>query len=345
MASPSDAPRGGKEPDASAVPARGAKRRNWLGWGLALAILASCLFFVDLRQIGAALRHLELWQIALLVLISTVDRLLMAVRWGLLLRMAGVGLPMRRIIRIFFQASFSGAFLPSHVGGDVLRGYWVARESGVGHPVAASLLVERLLGLVSAVNWALVGGATFASVLMPARIGIWVGLALIAGIAANFAFASLLSPQMHRLVLGLLGRYRQRRLVRILHDFAAACVELGTDRRGLAINLALTLLEQAVQMLLICSIALSIGVHAQPIAFAAATTLYMLLVRIPIAPDGWGVGELSAIGIYSLIGVGATEAFTVSLVAHVIPVLALTPGLLFLLHWWSMPGALEARRP
>jgi hypothetical protein len=71
----------------------------------------------------------------------------------------------------------------------------------------------------------------------------------------------------------------------------------------------------------------------------------MLLVRIPIAPDGWGVGELSAIGIYSLIGVGATEAFTVSLVAHVIPVLALTPGLLFLLHWWSMPGALEARRP
>ncbi len=85
--------------------------------------------------------------------------------------------------------------------------------------------------------------------------------------------------------------------------------------------------------------------QASPIAFAAATTLYMLLVRVPIAPDGWGVGELAAIGIFSLIGIGATEAFTVSLIAHLIPMLALTPGLLFMLQRWSMPGALNARRP
>ena len=62
-------------------------------------------------------------------------------------------------------------------------------------------------------------------------------------------------------------------------------------------------------MLLICSIAVSIGVQAQPIAFAAATTLYMLLVRVPIAPDGGGGGEPAAIGIFSLIGVGATDSW------------------------------------
>ena len=84
--------------------------------------------------------------------------------------------------------------------------------------------------------------------------------------------------------------------------------------------------------------------QAEPIAFAAATTLYMLLVRVPIAPDGWGVGELAAIGIFSLIGVGATQAFTVSLIAHVIPMVALTPGFLFLLQRRSMPGPLDARR-
>jgi uncharacterized membrane protein YbhN (UPF0104 family) len=97
-------------------------------------------------------------------------------------------------------------------------------------------------------------------------------------------------------------------------------------------------------MRLICSIAVSIGVQAQPIAFAAATTLYMLLVRVPIAPDGGGVGEPAAIGIFSLIGVGATEAFTVGLIAHVIPMAALTPGLLFLLQGRSMPEALDGRR-
>ena len=325
------------------TPPRG-KQPNWLGWGLALLILVGCAFFVDLRQLGAALRGLELRQIALLLLISTADRLVMAYKWGLLLRIAGVATPMPRLIRIFYQANFTGSFLPSHVGGDVLRAYWVMRETAIGHPVAASLLVERILRLVSAVNWAIVGGAVFAIALWPSRTWLWIGLALLAGLAANFVFASLLSRRVHHFVLGHLGRFAHLRPVRLLHDFAAACAEFGRERRTLAVNLMLTLLEQALQMLLICSIAVSIGVQAEPIAFAAATTLYMLLARVPIAPDGWGVGELAAIGIFSLIGVGATQAFTVSLIAHVIPMVALTPGFLFLLQRRSMPGPLDARR-
>ena len=318
---------------------------NWLGWGLALVILVGCVFFIDLRQLGASLRGLELRQIALLLLISTADRLLMAYKWGLLLRIAGVATPMRQLVSIFYQANFTGSFMPSHVGGDVLRAWWVMRQSGIGHPVAASLVVERILGLVSAVNWAVLGGAVFAIALVPAQAWLWIGAALPAGLVANLLFASLLSGRVHAFVLGHLDRFVHLRPVKLLHDFATACAEFGRDRQGLAVNLVLTFLEQALQMLLICSIAVSIGVQANPIAFAAATTLYMLLVRVPIAPDGWGVVELAAIGIFSLIGIGATEAFTVSLIAHVIPMLALTPGLLLMLQKRSMPGALNARRP
>jgi uncharacterized protein (TIRG00374 family) len=327
----------------AAAPSR-ERQPNWLGWGLALAILVGCALVVDWGQFWAALRALELRQIVLLVLIATADRLVMAYKWGLLLRVAGVASPMPRIIAIFYQANFVGTFLPSHVGGDVLRAYWVMKDSGIGHPVAASLLVERILGLVSAVNWAILGGTVFAIALWPARAGLWLGLAVLAGLAANLLFASLLSRRVHRFVLGHLGRFAHRKPARLLHDFAAACAEFGRDRRALAVNLGLTLFEQSLQMLLICSIAASIGVQAEPIAFAAATTLYMLLVRVPIAPDGWGVGELAAIGVFSLIDVGATQAFTVSLIAHVIPMLALTPGLLVLLRRRSFPGTLDVRR-
>ena len=100
---------------------------NWLGWGLALVILLGCVFFIDLRQLGASLRALELRQIAMLILISTADRLLMGYKWGLLLRIAGHATPIRQLYPIFYQANFTGSFMPSHVGGDVLRAWWVMR--------------------------------------------------------------------------------------------------------------------------------------------------------------------------------------------------------------------------
>lgn len=45
----------------------------------------------------------------------------MGYKWARLLRIVGVRTPMPRLIRIFYQANLSGVFLPSHVGGDLLR--------------------------------------------------------------------------------------------------------------------------------------------------------------------------------------------------------------------------------
>ena len=333
--------------DPSGAPARPSRKggRRWVGWVLAAAILLGCLFLVDLRQLREVLLGLTPAEIAILIMISTADRLLMGYKWGLLLRLAGTHLPIRRCIRIFYQANFSGTFLPSHVGGDVLRAWWVIEDGGDGHVAAASLLAERLLGLAAAINWALLGGTVFAISVLPEMTWLWILGGVAGAIVANACFVGLLNTRLHAGLLGLLARFRSNRVIAMLHRFASACAEFGAHSRGLAINFVLSVLEQALQMLLICSIAVAIGIKADPIAFAAGTALYMLLVRVPVAPDGWGVGELAAIWVFGLIGVGPTEAFTVGLVGHVIPMLAVSPGLLFLLQWRATGRDLEPRRP
>lgn len=52
-------------------------------------------------------------------------------------------------------------------------------------------------------------------------------------------------------------------------------------------------------MALILAIALSIGVPVEPAAFLVVSTLYLLAVRIAIAPDSWGTGKLAVIGALS----------------------------------------------
>ena len=113
--------------------------------------------------------------------------------------------------------------------------------------------------------------------------------------------------------LGRLGGSWPARLAR---RFYAAYAVYGRDRRGLLVAAGLAVAEHGVQMLLVLAIALSLDVAAGPVVLLAAAALFLLVLRLPLAPDGWGVGELSAVGLLGLAGVGAGAAFSVSLVNH-----------------------------
>ena len=140
--------------------------------------------------------------------------------------------------------------------------------------------------------------------------------------------------------LGRLGGSWPARLAR---RFYAAYAVYGRDRRGLAVAAGLAVAEHGVQMLLVLAIALSLDVAAGPVVLLAAAALFLLVLRLPLAPDGWGVGELSAVGLLGLAGVGAAAAFSVSLVNHLVLMLALAPGaVLLLLRAGAAGGAARA---
>jgi uncharacterized membrane protein YbhN (UPF0104 family) len=320
---------------------------RWLGWGLAALVLAGCLLLVDPGDVAAALGRLAPLELAALLLLATLDRVLMALRWALLLRVLGVWAPFGRVLRVLYRASFAGAFLPTQVGGDLLRAYWLAREGegAPGYPVAASLVMERLLGLLSAAGWALAGGAALAVHVAPGRVQALAGLGLPAALAAAAAalLALSLSPRVHGLALHRLGRPGGRGLAGVLRRLQAAYAVFGRNPRGLLPGAALTVVEHGVQVGFVLAVALSIGVDARPLALAAAAALYLLLARLPVAPDGWGVSELAAIGVFGLVGVAPAEAFSLSLVGRVVPMLALAPGGVMLLLAWRGPAVPAVR--
>src|SRR5690349_24115650 len=76
-------------PEAAADAAAGPRRpRRWLGWGLAALTLAGCLLLVSPAEFAAALRHISPAELAVLLLLASLDRLRMGLRWGVLLRLA-----------------------------------------------------------------------------------------------------------------------------------------------------------------------------------------------------------------------------------------------------------------
>lgn len=69
-----------------------------------------------------------------------------AVKWQILLQAQRIRLPLGNLLSYTFVGLFFGNFLPTNVGGDLVRGYDLARDTSLPAEAAISVLVDRLVG-------------------------------------------------------------------------------------------------------------------------------------------------------------------------------------------------------
>ena len=319
------------EPDALEAPA-GGLRRQWLGVTLAVFIVVMLALWLDIGQVAEILSHMPLAAVAAVVLMILLDRIVMAWKWLLLLRVGGVHLPLRRAARWYLQGTISAAFMPTQVGGDLLRGYWASRPTRRRAFVFASLVMEKVLGLLSALHFGIAGSVVLLCWLLSDYIWLWPLLGIAAIVGTSMVFILSLHARVHSTILKLLARTKGRKVLGLLHRLYVAYSHFSMARGALLRNYLITLGGHLLKMGVYVLIAVALGYAATPLLLFAVTTLHALVMRIPISPDGWGIGELSAVALYGLIGIHAEGAFAIMLVYHLAVLIACSPGLLFLLR-------------
>lgn len=120
---------------------------TWLKIGVTLVGFVLILTKMDFRQIWATLTNINwIWAVLALVLIVS-SLFLRAVRWQVLLRGLGAGVPFKRLSSLYFVGNFFNAFLLSGFGGDVMRVVEASRNIPV-NIAAGTVLVDRLSGLL-----------------------------------------------------------------------------------------------------------------------------------------------------------------------------------------------------
>ena len=110
-------------------------------------------------------------------------------RWGVLLDAQGLHFPLRRLTSSFFVATFFNNFLPSNIGGDVIRIADTAPAAGSRTRAATVVLIDRGMGLLGLVLIAAIG-ATLTARFHPVDLGpvspplLWLGFAVATVLAA-----------------------------------------------------------------------------------------------------------------------------------------------------------------
>src|SRR5262245_22735270 len=117
---------------------------------------------VDVAALWAGARQASAAWLAIALGLYFVNVVTSAWRWQLLLRAQGVQVPGRTLLSSYLVAGFFNNFLPSNIGGDVVRIRDTARPARSKTLATTVILIDRALGMLGLVLVAAIG-ATVAS--------------------------------------------------------------------------------------------------------------------------------------------------------------------------------------
>jgi uncharacterized membrane protein YbhN (UPF0104 family) len=298
---------------------------------VSIGLLWLLLSRVDVARLWPIARNASaIWLVGALALYLAMI-LTSAWRWGLLLKAQGLVFSFRKLISSFLVATFFNNFLPSNIGGDVIRIADTAPAAGSKTLATTVVLLDRGIGLLGLVLMAAIGATAgprlgdAAGTVGASRL--WVGF----GVATTIATVALLFPAtftrlLHPLRL-LHAEWVDERLARLtmaLSRFRKAPAALGGCFAGAVV-------VQTVLVAFYLAIAHSMRI---PIGFAELAVIVpvtFIVQMIPLSMNGFGVREATFGFYFTRLGLPLESALLVSFVgAALIMLFSLSGGVAYL---------------
>jgi len=258
------------------------------------------------------------------VLLVLVDRSLMAWRWIDLLCALTPGSrpPFPVVLRIFFVSTFVGSFLPS-IGGDAYRAYSLSHYDVRLSESAASVLMDRVLGVLAI---AIVGGVALAigrdlgagpSILIPLIAAI-AGCAVVAAAVFSDAVAAL----AQRLVLQLPWAGLRRAGV----SLTDAMRRYANHHRELVRVLAASVGVQVIRVVQAYCLGRALGIDLPMAPYFLLIPIVLLVMLLPITISGLGTSQLAFDYLFGRAGVASPQAVALSVLFVALNVVGNLPG-------------------
>jgi len=251
-------------------------------------------------------------------------------RWHMLLKAIKIHLPFKKIITSFCGGVFFSLFLPSTIGGDVVRSMDLAAETKRPREVVATVFLDRLSGYIGLVILALSSllfGWKFViedkSVLFSMLIIFGLLIAILSVLFNRFLYSKI------NMLLSSPGAGRIKEAIRNLHH------EIHVFRQHKKVilkNIILSVFIQTITPISFYLVALSLGIKINMLYFFIFLPLIGAITLLPISIGGLGLRDATTVFFFAKAGVSKDFAFTMSLLNFsFIVIFASIGGLIYVL--------------
>jgi uncharacterized membrane protein YbhN (UPF0104 family) len=294
-----------------------------------VALLGVVAWRLDWPKVGAAFVHLNvtLWLLAVLVYVTV--QIVSSARWRMLGRVQGYDASMGVYVAYYYIGMFFNLVLPTSVGGDVVRVWYLANRDGTGpregRRMAAlvSVMAERLNGII-----VLIVLACVAVIFSPTQLPVWIS-GTVAAIGAMAAAGLIALPVLNWLFhkyprVGLHPRLSPVR--RLLTGSLAYRGHPGM----LFLVTSLSVFVQLGNVVVWWMVGESLGVHVSIWYYGILVPLVSLVTLLP-SIGGLGVREAATVLLLAPLKVPETDAVTLAFLAFILTVVSSLGGLFFYL--------------
>ncbi|HEY44240.1 MAG TPA: flippase-like domain-containing protein [Anaerolineae bacterium] len=288
-----------------------------IGSSVAVLLLIYLLSRQGWNDIEAAISRLGLGSFLLAFGLIVGSRLAFALRWYILLRGVGTEITLWRSFRITFAGLFATNFLPTTIGGDVVRFAGTFDLNLDRALCVASLLVDRLVGIMCM------------AVLLP------FGLIPLLGIPSSRKSINWRSPFVLTLILWLTigeisGHVREKSKAFILRLLQS--LDLWMHRPRFLIGAVISsFMHMSFLFATIWYLLEGIDEALPILLIAGLWSIIYFLTLLPVSINGLGVQEISLTYVFASIGgVSMRGSLTLAILIRTLLILASLPGVLFL---------------
>ena len=293
---------------------------------VAVGLTAVVVYQSHPSEIIRAAAGADLRWIGLAIALVLVDRTLMALRWIDLLVALTPGSRPRfpTVLRIFFVSSFVSNFVPG-VAADMYRAYALARQEVRLNESTASVLMDRLLGVLSMV---IVGAcAMLAAPEVGVNRGVLLGLGTALAVCAAVAMV-VFSEGAATLALGAVSVVPSRTVQRISASMMEAVRRYAAHHGVLARVLAISVAVQALRVLQAWCLGLALGISLPLATYFVFVPIILVVMQIPVTVNGFGTTQLAFERLFAATGAPAPQVVALSFLFLILGILGTLPGAL-----------------
>lgn len=285
-----------------------------------IVLLAAVTWRLDLAAVARKASRLDArWTAAAFVVVFAAVAI-SAWKWGLVLASRRRPLPYRRLLRHYLVGLFFNNVLPTTVGGDTVRAWEAARDTGDVPEAVGSVITERLVAGAALGVTALLG-LPFVEVtprlLALVASFLLIDLALVAAFLVPRVAERVATSVLPRGLAGVRGTVSAtvgvvRESLRAPRLFAQLFV----------LSVGFQLLVAAVNMCLFEAM----GVPVPLARCVVYTPMIFTITMLPVSLSGLGVREAAYVYFFGQTGVAQADAVAASLLFFVVVALASLPG-------------------
>jgi uncharacterized protein (TIRG00374 family) len=309
---------------------RKTKKRAFLALriGVAIGLMAYVSHSINFSQLWDQIKNVRFGFVFLGISLFLTIPLLSTLRWKLVLGVHGVKPSFYKLCKLFFIGLFFNNTMPGLTGGDVIKAYYVTRETDDRKTEAVtSVFVDRVVGLTGLL---VVGIIALLFNLQNPDLRQIATLIIIMFLSMIFFVLIFFNKEMFvgmPFIFRLLDSVPFKETMIRIYD---ACHKYKHDVHIIIYGLGLSLIIHGINIIMVMMLGFSLSLDSVGLThYFLFIPVIAVISALPISISGLGVGEQLYVYCFGLVGAEAESALAIAIMVRLIVLVCSLPGLFY----------------